>query len=100
MRDRLARLVRPRRDDERGAVAVMFVILLVLLIGVGGLVVAIGFASAKERQIQNAADAAALAAAQSLPKLTTAVSTAQTYASTNLPNGTMSWSTCTDSQKL
>ena len=78
---------RGQADRERGAVAVMFTILLVVIVGLGGLVVDIGFASEKQRQVQNAADAAALAAAQSLPSLTGAAATAQSYASENLPGG-------------
>ena len=78
----------------------MFVLLLVLLLGIGGLVVDIGFASQKERQVQNAADAAAHAAAQSLPNLSDSLSIAQSFANENLPNGNFAWSTCTDSKHL
>ena len=92
-------LRRARQDGERGAIAIIFVIVLIVLLGVGGLVVDLGFASQKARQIQNSADAAALAAAQSLPSTTNAVSTAQSYASTNLPDGSFPWSTCTDSSR-
>jgi Flp pilus assembly protein TadG len=82
--------------DERGAIAVVFTIMLVLILAVAGLVVDIGFASEKTRQIQNSADAAALAAAQDLPSPANAVSTAQTYAQTNLAKGSFPWSACTD----
>lgn len=91
---------RAPRSDERGAVAVMFALLLVVIVGIGGLVVDIGFASQKQRQVQNAADAAALAAAQSLPSLTGSASTAQSYASDNLPGGNFAWATCSDAQHL
>jgi hypothetical protein len=87
-------------DRERGAVMVAFVILLVVVIGIAGLVVDIGFGSQKRRQVQNAADAAVLAAAQSLPSTTGSVSTAQGYASTNLPGGNFAWSTCSDANHL
>jgi Flp pilus assembly protein TadG len=92
-------LRRVRADDERGAIAVIFAIVLVVMLGIGGLVVDIGFASQKARQIQNSADAAALAAAQSLPSTTNAISTAQTYAQSNLPGGSFNWSGCTDSTR-
>jgi len=78
----------------------MFALLLVVIVGIGGLVVDVGFARQKERQIQNAADAAALAAAQSLPNLTAAAATAQSYASENLPGGNFAWSTCSDPRHL
>lgn len=93
-------MVRPRfaRHDERerGAIAVLFTILLVVLFGTGGLVVDVGFASQKVRQVQNAADAAALAAAQSLPTPSSAVASAHEYAGTNLPGGDLTWASCTD----
>jgi hypothetical protein len=52
-------------DEQRrsGMVVVMFVLLLVAMIGVLGLVIDTGFMMASHRQVQNAADAAALAAA-------------------------------------
>jgi hypothetical protein len=84
-------------SDERGVVMVAFAILLVVILGVAALVVDIGFVSEKTRQIQTSADAAALAAAQSLPTRTAAVATAQSYAQQNLPDGTFPWSSCTDS---
>lgn len=53
-----------RLDDEHGGVAVTVAILLVVLIGLGALVVDVGNLYWERRQLQNAADSAALAAAQ------------------------------------
>ena len=49
------------------------------------LVVDVGSWFAKQRQLQGAVDAAVLAGAQDLPDTSTATSTAQTYATTNVP---------------
>jgi hypothetical protein len=86
-----------RAQGEHGVVMVAFAILLVVILGVAALVIDIGFVSEKTRQIQTSADAAALAAAQSLPSTTTAETTAKSYASTNLPDGSFGWAGCTDS---
>jgi Flp pilus assembly protein TadG len=88
---------RPR--DERGAVMVMFAIMLVVLLGMAGLVVDIGFADEQQNQLQNSVDAAALAAAQDLPNLTRAAGTVQSYVATNIPGVSFAWSTCTDANK-
>ncbi len=82
-------------DRERGAVMVMFTILLVVMLGFAALVVDLGFQSEHVRQIQNAADAAALAGAQDLPNVTAAANTVETYAATNLGVNTLAWSSCT-----
>lgn len=86
--------------DERGALLVMFAILLVVLLGFSALVVDLGMARSKKRQIQNTADSSALAAAQVLPVTATADADAKSYASTNLSDGSFPWSTCTDSAPL
>lgn len=51
-------------DGERGAVAVLFALLLVGLVGFIALAVDLGALYAKRQELQNAADSAALAAAQ------------------------------------
>ena len=91
---------RIRHDEERGAVLVMAVIILVVMLGICALVVDLGFAWQKHRQVQNTADAAALGGAQDLPSLAATVESAESLASTNLPNGSFSWSTCTDGDHL
>jgi Flp pilus assembly protein TadG len=58
-----ARLLR-RHEDDRGAVALLVVGLLTAMLGLSAIVVDLGSARDRERQAQNAADSAALAAAQ------------------------------------
>ena len=89
-----------RRRDERGAVLIITVIMLVVLLGIAALAVDLGYAYEMRRQVQNTADAAALGAAQDLPDLTTTESDAKSLSSTNLPHGTFPWSDCTDSGSL
>jgi Flp pilus assembly protein TadG len=89
-----------RRDDERGAVLITAVIVLVLMLGICALVVDLGFAWQKRRQVQNTADAAALGSAQDLPAILTSEATAKSLATTNLPDGSFPWSTCTDNKHL
>jgi Putative Flp pilus-assembly TadE/G-like len=91
---------RLRTGEERGAVLVTSVIVLVLMLGICALVVDLGYAWQKRRQVQNTADAAALGGAQDLPSLSSTISSAKSLASTNLPDGTFSWSTCTDDDHL
>jgi Flp pilus assembly protein TadG len=55
-----------RRDGERGQVLALFAIMLVVLIAIGGLLFAGAHALVMRRQLQNAGDAAALAAANLL----------------------------------
>lgn len=54
-----------RRDDERGATAVIIAFLLVVLLGFVALTVDVGRLYAEKAQLQNAADAAALSLAKS-----------------------------------
>ncbi|MBL0704650.1 TadE/TadG family type IV pilus assembly protein [Sinomonas cellulolyticus] len=53
-----------RREKEKGAVAVLVAILMVALLGMGALAVDIGRIAAEKAQLQNGADASALAVAQ------------------------------------
>ncbi|MCZ7535754.1 MAG: pilus assembly protein TadG-related protein [Acidimicrobiia bacterium] len=79
---------------------ILFVITLTVLLGFSALVVDLGMARSKKRQIQNTADSSALAAAQVLPVTATADADAKSYASTNLAGGSFPWNTCTDSGAL
>jgi hypothetical protein len=63
--------------------------------GIAALVIDIGAQSEHVRQIQNAADAAALAGAQDLPNLTAATNSVELYAATNMGVNALAWSTCT-----
>ncbi len=62
------------------------IIALVALLGTAALTMDVGFAWYAKRQVQASADAAALAGAQVLPNVTTAVSTANQYATLNTPD--------------
>jgi hypothetical protein len=73
---------------------------LTVLVAFSALALDLGFGREKKRQVQNAADAAALAAAQALPSASSADSTAQTVTGQNIDKATWNWSTCTDSQAL
>ena len=68
---------------EHGQSILLVVISIAMLCGVAALVVDVGMVSMTEGQLQNAADAAALAAANDLPSASTAKSTALTYAALN-----------------
>jgi Flp pilus assembly protein TadG len=81
---RLARLFRPRRDEEQGFFLVFFAIMLTLLLGLAGLAVDFSNWAYQGQQQQKAADAAALAGAVYLPDdLATATSTAADVATKN-----------------
>jgi Flp pilus assembly protein TadG len=68
---------------EVGQSVVLVALSIAMLCGVAALVVDLGMVSVREGQLQNAADAAALAAARDLPSATTAKSTAVKYAGYN-----------------
>jgi Flp pilus assembly protein TadG len=72
--------------DERGAVAVITAILLVAMMGMAAIVVDVGSLYQERRILQNGADAAALAVAQTCAKVTCDTPTAQTYANANNPS--------------
>ncbi len=67
--------------SQSGQTAVLMVIALVALLGMTGFAVDVGYAYYTQRQLQAAADAAALAGAQELPSAATGVSTARQYGS-------------------
>src|ERR1700688_2501531 len=93
------------RRDESGAVLVLAAGCLVVLLGLSALAIDIGVGHTQQRQIQNAADAAALGAAQDLVpsptmKESTAVTDAQNLAGENLPKDTLNWAGCVDTEHL
>ncbi len=91
---------RASQRDERGVVLVITTLLLVVLLGIAGLAIDLGYAYEQRRQVQNSADAAALGAAQDLPSLTTTEGDAKSLSQTNLPNGSFPWSSCSDPGRL
>jgi Flp pilus assembly protein TadG len=72
-----------RLKQEAGQSTIMIALALVVLCGVAALVVDTGMAFVQKGQLQNAADAAALAAAHALPNTTKAKSDAVIYAEKN-----------------
>lgn len=87
---RVAGMLWRRRRAERGAVAVAVAILLPVIIGVTGLVIDVGSWYETQSQLQNAADAAALAGAQDLPNSpSSATAAAQTLAADNVSGATV-----------
>ncbi|HUR04313.1 MAG TPA: pilus assembly protein TadG-related protein [Nonomuraea sp.] len=55
----------PARADERGAIIVLAAVLIIVLVGMAALVIDVGAVLDEKRQLQNGADAAALAVARS-----------------------------------
>lgn len=73
-------------EKERGAVAVIVALSMVVLIGFSAIVIDYGSLASQKRALQNAVDSACLAAAQNLPDDTyEAQLTAQEYLSANVP---------------
>lgn len=68
---------------EAGQSIILVAISIAMLCGVAAIVVDVGMVSVSKGQLQNAADAAALAGARELPTAATAKSTAVTYAGLN-----------------
>jgi Putative Flp pilus-assembly TadE/G-like len=93
-------LTTARASGERGLIVVWFTVLLTVMVGLAALVVDLGVGREKSRQAQNAADAAALGAAQKLPDLTATVSVATALGNTNVSGATLAWAGCTDSGPL
>ena len=88
---------RGERPDERGAIIIVFTLVITALLVIGALTIDIGNASQQRRQAQNAADAAALAGAQDLSSggtSATAVQAIKNYTAKNF--GSVSWAGCTD----
>ena len=56
--------MRTERERDEGAVMIWVALMMVVLLGVGAIVIDIGALYAEKRQLQNGADAAALAVAQ------------------------------------
>lgn len=69
--------------NESGQAIVLFALVLVILIGFGALAIDIGRISVEKSSLQNAVDAAALAAVYDLPNESAARKTAEDYAKAN-----------------
>jgi hypothetical protein len=88
------RLIRPSRRDESGAIIVFAAILLVVMLGVSALVFDQGIARVQRGRMQNAADSAVLGAAQDLPDTAATNTQARLIGSKNLPQFTVNWDAC------
>ena len=71
------------RDRERGAIAVLAGIMLIVIIGMATLVLDGGYLGMRRRALQGVVDASALAGAWSLPTSATAISQARSNATAN-----------------
>jgi hypothetical protein len=94
---------RARALDESGQVLILSVIVLVLMLGISALVIDVGYAKTQHRSLQNAADASALGAAQSLATDTQSAATTQAVnlGNDNLPKfAPLSWGGSCDSSPL
>ena len=74
-----------RARGERGQILAVVVLALVALLGIAAFAIDVGYAYYAKRQLQAAADAAALAGAQDLPVASDAIKTATQYAGDNTP---------------
>jgi Putative Flp pilus-assembly TadE/G-like len=74
-----------RARGERGQILPIAVLALVALLGVAAFSIDVGYAYYAKRQLQSAADAAALAGAQDLPNVSAAMTSAASYADANTP---------------
>ena len=81
MYSRFARFV--KRSHRRGAVAAFVVVVIPVMIGFAALTVDVGYLYNVRAELQNAADATALSAAQLLPNVSAVKSTAFAYAVAN-----------------
>jgi type II secretory pathway pseudopilin PulG len=96
--------------DERGVIAVMFALLLVLMLGIVALVVDLGNARQQRRVAQASADAAALAGGEAIESgmdrgtgtipWSTVVTQIKNYAKANDNIPLSAWVGCTDTYKL
>jgi len=77
------KLMKKTLNYENGQVLVLVALLMVILIGFTGVIVDVGVMQMTKANLQNAADAAAIAGAQKLPNKTTAENTAKDYAELN-----------------
>ena len=84
-------LCRPSRESESGQTIVLLAVMLLSLLGICGLVIDGGNWMVNRRDVQNAADAAALAGASQIPFVATAtIDTARAqYAKNGLPGDTV-----------
>jgi Flp pilus assembly protein TadG len=86
--------------EESGQSIVLFALLFVILIGFGALTIDIGRIAVEKSSLQNAVDAAALAAVYDLPNESAAKQTAENYAKANGVNADVTVSFLNADQKV
>jgi hypothetical protein len=101
---------RCHHDDERGVIAVMFAIMLVMMLAIVALVMDLGNARQERRAAQASADAAALAGGEAVEAgmdrstgvipWSTVVTQVKSYAKANDNVSASAWSGCTDPSHL
>ncbi len=79
----MIRLAKKLQKNEDGQSLVLAALVMVVLLGFSALVIDVGMIHMTKSQLQNAADAAALAGAQDLPTKNAAISTAKDFAELN-----------------
>ena len=82
------RNIRELKRDQRGAVAVVVALSLVVILGVAALAVDASYLYSLRAQLQATADSAALAGASQLPDADDTANTAVLYAGKNMPSAT------------
>lgn len=85
--------------NESGSVAIVVAFLMVVLVGFSAIVIDYGNIASQRRSLQNAVDAACLAAAQDLPNTSAAEDTAAEYLTANAPDAVLQSVVFTDSNK-
>ncbi len=78
----MAKLLK-KMKSESGQSIVLFAVALIVVLGLAALVLDVGMVKLAESEMQNAADAAALAAVSNLPDITAATNTALVYGQLN-----------------
>ncbi|HEU5004147.1 MAG TPA: pilus assembly protein TadG-related protein [Actinomycetota bacterium] len=99
----VARRVAACAADDRGAIAVVVGVLMVVLVGMAGVGIDLARTRSYAEAAQASADSAALAGAQDLlafPGWPRVVSDVETFVQANLPSAALSWSGCTDAAAL
>ena len=76
-------------QSETGAVAIVVAFIMVVLVGFSAIVIDYGSIANERRALQNAVDAACLAAAQDLPNTAKAQNTASEYLAANAPDASL-----------
>jgi hypothetical protein len=80
-------IFRRRRRDDRGAIAVLFAVLSIVIFGVAAFAVDLGNAYQRQRSVQTQVDMAALAGGEQLPDRSEAIKRVEEFLKSNLKLG-------------